>query len=196
MESPLSLEIHTPTVYDSDYDSENTTPHAYSTETDSDFPQERPPSARHWWHPIVLYPTVTNLIPMLMAIYKGVTAPPLELIIFIGYILGLELHLGNTALYLMFEPTFTSHMKSLETLNLNILDAILMLHECVWILCLPTPDSFMNGYISMGAAIAILFLEKMLITETNKEWRTTLYVASACRRAFVMGYISTVSIFS
>ena len=209
MERQPSLNIHTPRVYES----ESTTPHSHSSEYDSDedtssktpevYPEPPPPPPRNWWNPVVLYPTVTNLIPLLMILYAiGISLVLytrtrehyLSTMAFLGYTILFEWYIGNVFLYLTFEPTLSPLSKKHEQINHTIADSIVTLYESVWIILLPTPESFVNGYISMGSIIALLFMDQMLPKHSNTDWRTSWYVASACRRAFVVGYLMTESL--
>jgi len=201
MERRPSLTIQTPSVYDS----ESSTPRSYASddEMDEGTSSPLPPPPRNWWNTIVLYPTIVNSIPLLMslytvamtiAVYIHTKGQFLDTLAFLMYTLLFELYVGNVFLYLTFEPTMIPVKKSVEQMNNTFMDAVLTLYESVWILLLPSPASVTVGFVSMGSMIVLLFMEQMYSKYSSPELRMVCYVVSACRRAFVIGYLMTESL--
>lgn len=146
---------------------------------------------------------VANGIPMMMslcavamtiAMYISTQEQSIDAVAFLGYTILLELYVGDVFLYLTFEPTLPLHTLVHNQLNSTFLDAVLTLYESVWLLLLPGPESFTAGFISLGSMVILLFADQMLPKHTNTDWRTVWYTVSACRRAFVVGYLTTESL--
>jgi len=156
--------------------------------------QQPPPPPRKWWNPVVLYPTVTHIIPLMLTLYAATNAPYPDAFAFLCYTLGVEWYIGNVFLYLTFEPTLLPSTKRNEKLYYTTVDMILTLYESMWILLLDTYSSVVNGYIAMGSMIVLMFIEKLLADYPDTDWRTVWYIAGACRRAFVMGYLVSASL--